>query len=112
MREVFSNDDGTDVTQIDVDCFKNRQSQMIFRAGTMEMLVKTCNLIYKISCFLRHKHFILDCREWLGVSLFIYLFICWTVEWEYSCFATTLLHHVPPKVTSVLVLFVIFGGLL
>ena len=29
---------------------------------------------------------------------------------ESSCFATTLLHHAPPKVTSVQVLFVIFGG--
>ena len=43
----------------------------------------------------------------------LYSFICLsagTVEWESSCFATTLLHHAPTKVTSVLVLFVI-GGL-
>ena len=34
------------------------------------------------------------------------------VEWETLCFATTLLYHAPSKVTSVLVLFVIFEGLL
>ena len=43
------------------------------------------------------------------------LFICWRNRvssiWMSSGFATTLLHHAPPKVTSVLVLFVIFGGL-
>ena len=42
--------------------------------------------------------------------IFIHLF-AGAVEWEASCFATTLLHPAPPKVTSVLVLFVIFGGL-
>ena len=33
------------------------------------------------------------------------------VEWESSCFATTLLHRAPPKVASGLVLLVICGGL-
>ena len=40
-------------------------------------------------------------------------FICLSagaVACESSCFAITLLHHTPLKVTSVLVLFVIFGG--
>ena len=46
---------------------------------------------------------------WFGVS-----FICLSagaVEWGSSWFAITLMHHVPPKRISVLVLFVIFGGL-
>ena len=38
-----------------------------------------------------------------SVSWFIYLFICWIVKWESSCFAITLLHQALPKVTSVLV---------
>ena len=41
------------------------------------------------------------------VGCTIYSFICLcagAVEWESSCFATTLLHYAPPKVTSVLVL--------
>ena len=45
--------------------------------------------------------------------MYLYSFICLSagaVEWESSFFATTLLYHAPPKVTSVLVLFVIFGG--
>ena len=49
-----------------------------------------------------------------GGWVYLYSFICLSagvLEWESSCFATTLLHHAPPKVTSVLVLFVIFGGL-
>ena len=49
-----------------------------------------------------------------GGWMHLYLFICLSagaVEWESSCFATTLLHHASLKVTSVLVLFVIFGGL-
>ena len=44
----------------------------------------------------------------------VYLFICLSagaVEWESSGYATTLLHHAPLKVTSVLVPFVIFVGL-
>ena len=48
-------------------------------------------------------------RGWL---VYLYSFICLSagaVEWESSCFATTLLHHALPKLTSVLVLFVIFG---
>ena len=49
-----------------------------------------------------------------GGWMYLYLFICLSageVEWESSCFATTLLFYASPKVTSVLVLFVIFGGL-
>ena len=49
-----------------------------------------------------------------GGWLYLYSFICLsagTVECESSCFAATLLHHAPPKMTPVLVLFVIFGGL-
>ena len=49
-----------------------------------------------------------------GGWLYLYSFICLSagaVEWESSCFVTTLLHHAHPKVTSVLVLFVIFRGL-
>ena len=34
------------------------------------------------------------------------------VECESLCFAATLLHHAPRKVTSMLAIFVIFGGLL
>ena len=30
------------------------------------------------------------------------------VEWQFECFVTILLHHAPVKVTSVLVLFVLF----
>ena len=41
-------------------------------------------------------------------NFFIYLF---RIEWQPSFFATILLLYTPPKVTSVLVLFVIFGGL-
>ena len=33
------------------------------------------------------------------------------IAWESSCFAATVLHHAPLKVTSVLLLFVIFGSL-
>ena len=46
--------------------------------------------------------------------MYLYSLICLSaevVEWESSCFATTLFYHAPLKVTSVLVLFVIFGGL-
>ena len=49
-----------------------------------------------------------------GGWMYLYSFICLSaraVEWESSCIATTLLLHAPPMVTSVLVLFVIFGGL-
>ena len=52
-----------------------------------------------------------NCRDGGGVSLFIYLFICWSSRLESSCFATPLLHHAPPKVTSVLVLFFVFESL-
>ena len=41
--------------------------------------------------------------------LFIYL-SAGTIEWYSCCFATSLLLYAPPKVISVLVLFVIFGG--
>ena len=46
--------------------------------------------------------------------MYLYSFICLSagaVGWESSCFATTLLRHALPEVTSVIVLFVIFGGL-
>ena len=49
-----------------------------------------------------------------GGWVFLYAFICLSaeaLELEPSYFATTLFHHASPKVTSVLVLFVIFGGL-
>ena len=49
-----------------------------------------------------------------GGWVYLYSFICLSalaVEWESPCFATTLLPHAPPKVTSVLVLFVIYRGL-
>ena len=42
-----------------------------------------------------------------------YSFICLSagaVEWKPSGFAATLLHYAPPKVTLILVLFVIFAG--
>ena len=48
------------------------------------------------------------------VGCTIYSFICLSagvVEWHSHCFVILLLHHAPPTVTSVLVLFVIFGGL-
>ena len=41
-------------------------------------------------------------------------FICYSagaVEWESSCFANTVLHQAPLKVTLELALFVISGGL-
>ena len=47
--------------------------------------------------------------EWLAVS-FLH-FICLSavsVEWQYSCFATNLLRHPSPQMTTALVLFVIF----
>ena len=47
---------------------------------------------------------------WLCVSLFIYLFICRSSRMTALSFAIILLHHAPPKVASVLVLFVILGG--
>ena len=43
------------------------------------------------------------------------IFICLSagaVEWESSCFTTTLWHHVPANVISGPVLVIIFGGLL
>ena len=46
-----------------------------------------------------------------GGWLYLYSFICLStevVEWQPYCFVVILLHHAPPKVTSVLVLFVIF----
>ena len=61
--------------------------------------------------------------------LFNYLDICWklgevgctissficvcagAIEWQPCSFATILLLYAPPKIISVLVLFVIFGGL-
>ena len=49
-------------------------------------------------------------RGQLGVSVFFYL-SAGAVEWESPCFVTNLLHHAPAKVTSVLVLFIIFGRL-
>ena len=51
---------------------------------------------------------IYNCTLRFDVFLFIYL-STGAVECESSCFATTLLHHAPSKVTSLLVLFVIFG---
>ena len=44
------------------------------------------------------------------ISSFIYL-SAGAIKWQLCFFATILLLYVPPKVTSVLVLFVIFGGL-
>ena len=46
-----------------------------------------------------------------GGWMYLYSFICLSaiaVDWKFTCFATTLLHHAPRKVTSVIVLFVIF----
>ena len=42
---------------------------------------------------------------------FIYLFICWSNRMAPYFFATVLLLYAPSKVTSVLVLFAIFGSL-
>ena len=50
-----------------------------------------------------------------GGWLYLYSFICLSagvVERQSYCFVIILLHHAPPRVASVLVLFVIFGGLL
>ena len=44
--------------------------------------------------------------------LFINLFICWSNRMAACCFAVILLLYAPPKITSVLVLFVVFGGFL
>ena len=66
--------------------------------------------ILQIRSGLMHNLFICVGGGWM----YLYSFICLSagaVEWESSCFATTLLHHALPKVTSVLVLFVIFGSL-
>ena len=49
-----------------------------------------------------------------GGWMYLLSFICLSavaVEDGSSYFATALLHHAPPKVTSMLVLFVIFEGL-
>ena len=49
-----------------------------------------------------------------GGWMYLYSFICLfagAVECASSCFATTLLYHVPLQVTSVPVLFVISSGL-
>ena len=49
-----------------------------------------------------------------GGWVYLYSFICLSagvVEWQPYYFAITLLRHAPPKVASVLVLFVIFVGL-
>ena len=46
--------------------------------------------------------------------MYLYSFICLSagaVVCESSCFATTLMHHAPLKVTSVAALFVIFESL-
>ena len=70
-----------------------------------------CSFIFKGS-ETNDKIFLTACDG--GGCGYFYSFICLSagaVEWESFCFATTLLHHAPPKVTSVLVLFVIFGGL-
>ena len=49
-----------------------------------------------------------------GGWVYLYSFACLsaeTVEWESSCFATTLLHYAPTKVTSALMIFFICGCL-
>ena len=48
-----------------------------------------------------------------GGWLYLYSFICLSagvIERQPYCFVVLLLHHAPPKLASVLVLFVIFGG--
>ena len=50
----------------------------------------------------------------IGGWLYLYSFICLSagvVERLPYCFVIILLHHAPKKGTSVLLLFVIFGGL-
>ena len=50
-----------------------------------------------------------------GGWVYLYSFICLSagaVKCVSSCFATTLLHHAPPKVTSVLVLFSLWSFIL
>ena len=49
----------------------------------------------------------------VGCTIFIYLFTsARAIEWQPQCFATFLLHQAPVKITSVLVLFVTFRGLI
>ena len=47
---------------------------------------------------------------WLAV-IFLHLFVLSSGAVEWDCFATTLLHKAPAKVTSVLVQFIILGCL-
>ena len=64
----------------------------------------------EIICYHQHLFFICGYTGggWVYHS-FIYLFICWSNRM--AAFTTILLLYAPPKVTSVLVLIVIFGGL-
>ena len=74
-------------------------------------LIKGFHQFY--NCVILIKNFSLKLTDGGGWR-YLYSFICLSagaVEWEPSCFATTLLRHAPPRVTLVLVLFVIFGGL-
>ena len=69
------------------------------------MLVSLLKSAYNYCTFFRKQN-----EGRLSASLFTYL-SAGVVEWATSCFATTLLHDAPPKVTPALVLYVIFGGL-
>ena len=54
-----------------------------------------------------------DCTYNLPMSTLCYSLsdVRTLISYFCSCFAITLLHHAPPRVVSVLVLFVILGGL-
>ena len=61
------------------------------------------------------EHTIIGVVLWVvgEVGCVIYSFICLSagaIEWQPCCFDTILLLYAPPKVISVLVLFITFGG--
>ena len=73
--------------------------------------------INKSKCIsdIKWKVYMYVIRKFGGSGLYLYSCICLSagvVEWQPYCFVIILLHHAPPKVASVLVLFVIFEGLL
>ena len=85
----------------------------------IHFFLKTLDTLFQKLCICL---FITDGRLIIGVSgesagedgCTIYSFICLSagVDWQPCCFSTILQLHAPPKVTSLLLIFVIFGGLL
>ena len=85
------------------------EKDFLFKTYTVVLkLTLVCNL--ELQKEQNNFVFIFFHRGWLGVSLFIYLFICRISRMTTLRFASILLHHAPPKVALVLMLFVIFGA--